>query len=256
MPIATLISDLGNNDYQIPAVKGALLAANPNLNVVDITHNIKPFHFVDAAYILTNCFRDFPDGTFHLIGIEGDFSKKKEWIVAKLENHFFFTKNTGILSIISDKKPEWCFKIDTAKRDLKFPFKNILAKAAGKMIQGLKPNEIGQPFTDLVNRSLLQPTVSSYGINGTIVFITPYENAITNIHRKHFTNFKKFKLCLIHYNKTEYFDRIFNSYHDLPEGVAGCFFGENGFLELGIHGGDSKNLLDFIKGKQIWIEFK
>ena len=39
MPIATLSTDIGTNDYLSGAIKGQLLTANSTLNIVDITHH-------------------------------------------------------------------------------------------------------------------------------------------------------------------------------------------------------------------------
>ncbi len=256
MPVVTLISDLGNNSYHIAAVKGTLLSGNPNFTIVDISHGIKPFHYAEAAFILGKCFRDFPEGTLHLIDVEGDFSRKKEWIIAKLENQYFFTKNTGILSLISDQEPDWCYLLTVEnKRDYKFPLKSILAKAAVQLSNGLAPNQIGTEFSNIVRKREMLPTISQDAIVGKIVYITPYNNAITNIHRKHFEDFTKFKFCHVHYQKNDYFDRINNSIHDVSEGTAGCYFDENGFLEIGINGGNASGLLTLNVGRNIWIEF-
>lgn len=257
MPVVTLTSDIGTADYQIPAVKGVLLGAHEQLNIIDITHSIRPFHYIDAAYVIENCFRDFPKGTIHIIGVEGDFLRKKEWLFAKLENHYFFTKNNGLLSLISNQEPEWVYQINIeSKQQLKFPMRNLLANAAVKFLKGAKPESLGSPVDNLVKRRLMQPSIGSNTITGVIIKITPYSNAITNIHRKDFESFTGFKSCHIHYNKMDFFDKIHNSYHDMPEGVAGCFFGFNGYLELGIHGGNAKNLLSFTEGKNIRIEFE
>lgn len=257
MPVVTIISDLGNRDYHIPAVKGVLLSANSQANIVDISHQVRPYHFIEAAFILGNCFRDFPPGTLHLIGVEGDFNKSTPWIIAKLEGHYFFTKNTGLLALISDQTPDWVNSIEIEhKRELKFPLKSILAKAAAQVLKGAEPKNIGQPIESFVQKGLMQAAIGQKSIHGTVVFITPYSNAITNIHRRDFDTFKTFATCRIYYNKMDHFQRISNSYHDVPEGMACCFFGANGFLEIGIHGGNAKNLLSIIEGKKIFIEFE
>ncbi|MFY0673859.1 MAG: SAM-dependent chlorinase/fluorinase [Bacteroidia bacterium] len=257
MPVVTLTSDLGTADYQIAAVKGVLLGAHEQLNIIDITHSIKPFHYIDAAYVLENCFRDFPLGTIHIVGVEGDFLRRKEWLIAKLDDHYFFTKNNGLLSLISSQEPQWVYQLNIeSKQQLKFPMRSLLAAAAVKFLKGTKPEELGIPIEKIIRRRLMQPSIGSNSITGVILRITPYNNATTNIHRRDFESFTGLSSCKIHYNKMDYFDKIHNSYHDLPEGVAGCFFGFNGYLELGIHGGNAKNLLSFIEGKNIRIEFE
>ena len=40
MPIVTLTTDFGNQDYYLAVIKGAILCQKPDANLVDITHNI------------------------------------------------------------------------------------------------------------------------------------------------------------------------------------------------------------------------
>lgn len=257
MPVVTLISDLGINDYHLPAVKGYLLSKIPGVSIVDIAHNIKPYHYIQAAFVLKHCYRDFPKGTIHVVGVEGDFTRKNEFIAVGVEGHIFISKNTGFISLVTSVPPTWCYllKIDS-KKDLKFPMKLILAKAAGQLLGGKKPETLGSPFNDIIERRNLEPVVSTDSITGTIVMTNSYGNVVTNIHRKDFEGFKEFSKCRVQYNKLDHFDRIYNSFHDVPEGVAACFFGHHGLLELGIHGGNGKGLLSLHEGKQIRIELE
>ncbi len=51
MPILTLTSDIGQQDYLVGAVKGQLLQINPNFTLIDITHHLAPFNiFAGCLY--------------------------------------------------------------------------------------------------------------------------------------------------------------------------------------------------------------
>ena len=60
MPIITLTTDLGIKDHYVASVKGAILSQIPDITIVDVTHNIEAFNFSQAAYVIQNCFKDFP----------------------------------------------------------------------------------------------------------------------------------------------------------------------------------------------------
>ena len=70
MAIITLTSDWGTSDYYAAAVKGVILSQLPNANIVEITHDIAPFNIVQAGFTLHNCYRNFPEGTIHIIAVE------------------------------------------------------------------------------------------------------------------------------------------------------------------------------------------
>ena len=159
--------------------------------------------------------------------------------------------------MVTSTPVDWCYQIPIeSKRELKFPMKLIMAKGAAHLLNGNKPETLGPLFESILEKRNLEPVVSTDSITGTIVMTNSYGNVVTNIHRRDFEGFKQFSKCSVQYNKLDHFDRIYNSFHDVPEGVAACFFGHHGLLELGIHGGNGKGLLSLHEGKQIRIELE
>ena len=69
MPIITLTSDWGTKDHYLASVKGAILKQIPDARIIDISHHITPHNLTEAAFILRNAYRDFPEGTVHIVGI-------------------------------------------------------------------------------------------------------------------------------------------------------------------------------------------
>ena len=66
MPIVTLTSDFGWNDYYVALIKGAILCENQDINIIDISHNINNYDIVQGAFILKNSYKSFPKGTIHI----------------------------------------------------------------------------------------------------------------------------------------------------------------------------------------------
>ena len=58
--IVTLLTDFGTSDYFVAAMKGVILARNPEVTMVDITHEIKPQDVRAGAFTLSCCYHDFP----------------------------------------------------------------------------------------------------------------------------------------------------------------------------------------------------
>jgi S-adenosylmethionine hydrolase len=59
MPLLTLTSDIGQQDFLVGAVKGQLLQGEGNFNITDITHQLSPFNYPQAAYGLQECNKEF-----------------------------------------------------------------------------------------------------------------------------------------------------------------------------------------------------
>ena len=55
MPIVTLTTDFGLQDYYVPVLKGAMLVRHKELNFIDISHNIKNHDIVQGRFYAQKC---------------------------------------------------------------------------------------------------------------------------------------------------------------------------------------------------------
>jgi len=146
MALVTFLSDFGDKDYYVPAVKAKMLAINPQLNIIDISHNIDTFDLAHAAFILKATFRDFPKGTVHLVAINTTGNMTQGYIGVKLEEHIFIGPNNGILSLLADHDPGIMVQFaDIHLKDTSFPTKDILATIAAKVASGAAIHDFGGP---------------------------------------------------------------------------------------------------------------
>ena len=67
MPLVTLTSDIGEQDYLVGAAKGRLLRINPEFQIIDITHKLSPFNYPQTSYVCRNAIKNFPEFTFHIV---------------------------------------------------------------------------------------------------------------------------------------------------------------------------------------------
>ena len=91
MSVITLTTDFGIKDHYVGSIKGALFNELQNVNIVDVSHNISPFNIVEAAYIIENSYKNFPDGSIHIIGVDSEKTVEQSHLVIKLDNHLIPT---------------------------------------------------------------------------------------------------------------------------------------------------------------------
>ena len=103
MSVITLTSDYGIKDHYAGSIKGALFSELINPNIVDISHQISPFNIVEAAYIIENSYKDFPENSIHIIGVDSEKTPEQKHIVVKLDGHYFICADNGILSLLTNK---------------------------------------------------------------------------------------------------------------------------------------------------------
>ena len=58
--IITLTTDFGMAYAYVGAMKGVILAINPEAKLIDICHTIKPQNIAEAAFVFSTAYRFFP----------------------------------------------------------------------------------------------------------------------------------------------------------------------------------------------------
>jgi len=131
MSIVTLLTDSGESDFYLAAIKAKILGTNPGLTIVDISHHISSCDIAHAAFVLRSVFRDFPKGTVHLVGVDAGGGRNDAMVVLQLEDHFFVGADNGIFGLISDKTPQVVIELNKVNKiNTTFPEKDIYAPAA------------------------------------------------------------------------------------------------------------------------------
>ena len=151
MPIITLTTDFGLKDHFAGAVKGAIYSEMSEVTVVDISHNVSPFHITEAAYIIENAYRNFPKGTIHIIGIDSERNPENKHIAVKLDGHYFVCANNGIMSMITRNiLPEELVEINIHDRiKTNFTELDVFVQVACHIARGGKLGVIGKPIQEI-----------------------------------------------------------------------------------------------------------
>ena len=66
MAVITFTSDWNKQDYYAGMLKGRILRMVPSANLVDISHDIQPFHSLQGAFVLRHALKEFPEGSIHV----------------------------------------------------------------------------------------------------------------------------------------------------------------------------------------------
>lgn len=257
MAIITLTSDWGTKDYYLAVVKGRLTKQLPEVKIIDITHDIPPFNNVQAAFVLRNCYKDFPDGTIHIIAVNTEESDKNPHTVVYADKQYFIGADDGIFSTILDNKPEKIVEITVTQDSDYFTFstRDRFIKAATHILKNKKIEELGAERKVLNQKISFKPVTESNVIKGMVIYIDNYKNVITNITQDLFEKFRKgrkFRIIL----RGEVLKKLHQSYTDVPVGEIVTLFNTSGLLEIAINQGNASSLLGLYLDDTIRIEFE
>lgn len=244
MPLLTLTSDIGNQDYLVGAVKAQLLQINPAFSIVDISHNIPPFNYPQAAYVCRSAIKNFPDFTYHIILVNLFENKPEQLLLAYHKNQYLLCADNGLLTMILEEKPELVIGIPLEKMAVRNTIycTSILGKAVNQLVQGESIKNIGIPDVPYMEKHHLRPMLDNNWIEGQIIFIDNFENVIVNITREQFEEQRKGRSFRIIFKRDEMIDHISESYADVNEGEKLALFNSAGYLEIAINKGNAAGL--------------
>lgn len=244
MPILTLTSEIGQRDFLVGAIKGNILSLNPEFTIVDISHNLTPYHFPEAAYILKNSIPHFPLHSFHLVLTNIFQTPLKQLLIVQSGNQCIGIPDNGLISMIFDDQP---FKVYAIELPASKPI-NVLScvtywvEVFNQLLTGSTLDEITTPCTDYKKNDKAQPLIGADYLEGHILYVDQFQNLVVNITQKIFEqvrNGRKFKII---FKRDETIERISKSYADVPDGEKLALFNAAGNLEIAIKNGKASNL--------------
>ena len=193
MPVITLTTDWNLDDYYVGALKGKIYSKYPDVKIIDITHQIPPHNIARGAFVLKNSYLNFQEGTIHIIGINSEPGPGRSPLVIYADNHYFIGTDNGIFGLIFKNNPDKVVEIkwDKEKQNSSFPELSIFADTACYILHGGDIEEIGEVVSEYNKRIPIRAAIEESVINGSVIYIDSYQNAITNISSELFNRIGK-----------------------------------------------------------------
>jgi S-adenosyl-L-methionine hydrolase (adenosine-forming) len=243
MAIVTLLTDSGESDHYVAAIKAKIISVNPGIRIEDISHKIKPADIGHAAFVLRAVFRDFPKGTIHLVGVDSTGNRDDACIALQLEDHYFVGCDNGLFGLISDRPHQQLVELNTISSvNTTFPEKDIFAPAAAKLASGVAITTLGKPRTNFKKMIDRQVKATKKQITGSVIRVDTVGNLVTNIPKDTFEILSKEKAFTIQFGG-EKFRRIHTNYNQADQGECFILFNSLGLMEIGIYKGNASDLL-------------
>ena len=255
MPVISLISDFGLKDHYVAVLKACILRKKPDATLVDITHQISPFDIIEGAFILKNCWNQFPLGTVHIAAINLFFGERNEFIAFERNGHYFIGPNNGIFTLLFSDLIEGEVVQVPYDSEEEYPLQNALGKAASKLLEFNELDMVGTSLHKLERRISVQPVINDSQIRATVIHIDQYGNVMVNVSKALFERVRKDRKFGIYFKPNDPIRKISQEYSDSPIGDVLCFFNAGGYLEIAINKARASTLLGLKKDETIQIDF-
>ncbi len=247
MPIITLTSDIGHEDFIIGALKGQILSTIPNCTIADITHYASSKNYQQGAYIFNNAAKFYPKGTVHLVMVNFFQHPQDHVLFAHYNGHFFVTPDNGFLTMILGLKPKEIVKIDCKNANTFIQITDRIVEAIAYFFASGNLADAGEPFDAIHEIYPMQPTTGPNWMEGQILFIDQFENVVVNIRKEEFDLQAKGRSFKIVFTRNETIEVLSGNYGDVPVADKMAWFNSAGYLEIAVRGGNMAGLFGLSK---------
>jgi S-adenosylmethionine hydrolase len=254
MTIVTFTSDFGEQDYYVAIIKGAMLCQQSQIQFIDITHNVKNYDIVQAAFIFKNAWQSFPEGSIHLLSINDFDNAHQGFLLIKHNGHYFIGPDNGLFWLVFEKVPDEVYELPKVENS-NFPLKDIYANAVAHVTTQKPLPTIGNRLQNIVQRIALQAVTSKAHIRGSVVHIDNFENVIVNINKALFDKIGKNRPFSLYFKRHDPITQLSQNYYDVPIGEILCRFNSADCIEIAINMGKAASLLGLNVEDVVQIDF-
>lgn len=257
MAIITLLTDFGDEDHYVAAVKGKILSSTPDVRLIDISHQNPLSNISAAAYTIKSAYTNFPEDTVHIISIQQQNIHHNERIIAaRLNHHYFVLPDNGLLSLIDDNPPEEVVTVDITHVSSIFLARDIMAPVAAQIAGGKALKELGKPAGEIIRLLNRNSRATLKQISGHVINVDYYGNLITNVKKEDFDIISSKATGYTIIFGRERSQRVHLRYNAVEAGEIFLIFNSQDLLEIGINQGNAEQLLGLSLDNPVVINFE
>jgi len=260
MAVITLTTDFGTRDWFAGTMKGVILRLNPRAALVDLTHDIPAGDIRGAAFALAAAWRFFPRGTIHVAVVDPGVGSARKAIAVQTPDCFFVGPDNGVLSLaLAGQKIVAIRRLENEKFFLKplsrtFHGRDIFAPVAGHLSRGVPLRKLGPESKTFEKLVWPQPRRRGNRIEGEVIYLDRFGNAITNIEDRLLAGTKHLAICEV-FGKHRRVCQLKDFYQAVPAKKPIALFGSSGYLEIAVNGGSATKTLGLHLGKRVVVRW-
>jgi S-adenosylmethionine hydrolase len=257
MRLITLTTDFGTSDWFVGTMKGVVLGINPRARIVDLTHGVPAGDIRAGAFALAAACKFFPKGTVHVAVVDPGVGSAREAIAVETERYFFVGPDNGVLSwALRDEKIREVRALKNEKYFLPqlsktFHGRDIFAPVAAHLSRGVAIEKLGPSKKAFVRLDWPQPRVRERRVEGEVVYIDRFGNAITNLVCDWLEKFSGSRVQIL--VKGKRLRAIESCYAAVRTGKPVAVIGSSGFLEIAVNGGSAAKNFGLIPGTRVSV---
>lgn len=255
--LITLTTDFGMQDGNVGVMKGVIYGINPQVRIVDLSHDIEPQKIAQAAFVLSRHYRYFPAGAIHLVVVDPGVGSERRALIVQTAEAFFVAPDNGVLTyvvhdarraikhIIGISNPRfWLHHISHV-----FHGRDIFAPVAAHLSLGVPVFAFGEEANDLVTFPLPQVERREGKLKGQVAHIDRFGNLLTNIYRRDLLSWREIKVRV----RNREIAGLSRAYANGQEGEVIAYIDSSEELAVAVVNGSARDLLGAQVGDEVEV---
>ena len=256
--IITLTTDYGTNDHLVGTLKGVILKINPDVTIVDITHNVTAYDLLDGALAIGSAYSYFPAKTIHVVVVDPGVGTERRPLLASAGNQYFVAPDNGVLSVIYEREKESLvvrhanvehYYLQPVSKT--FHGRDIFASVASWLSKGWQTPSMGDEISDYKRFSIPRPKEAAGTMKGVVLRTDVFGNLITNFRAEDLqesaANGGTIKLQV----GTHQVTRLVDTFAKGNAGEAIAYVGSSGYVEIGVNKANAARTLSLGRGAAV-----
>ena len=188
--IIALLTDFGMKDPYVSAMKAVIKSINPNVDIIDISHDVESFNIFQASFVLAGAAKFFPRGAVFVVVVDPGVGTSRRALVARTcADRVYVAPDNGVLTLVMDREGLCeAYEITNENFMLKpvsktFHGRDVFAPVAAYITLGVPLSFFGRKLgaSGIKRIKVFKPKYMSREVIGSLIHFDKFGNAITNI---------------------------------------------------------------------------
>jgi S-adenosylmethionine hydrolase len=250
---ATIVfmTDFGTDNDAVPICKGVIYGIDPEVRIVDLTHQVTPYSILEGARYLAGTTPYYPAGTiFEVVVDPGVGSTRKAIVVKSKRGQFFVLPDNGLMTLVQNREgleaareivnPDWMIG---QKLSSTFHGRDIFSPAAAHLARAEDWTQVGPEVAleKLVRLDIPQARLDDKGISGTILALDkPFGSLISNIESEDFLKlgYARGEQVPVTLGARQFAVPFVKTFSDVPVGKPLLYIDSRGHVGLALNQGN------------------
>ncbi len=252
--ILTLLTDFGLQDIYVGVMKGAIASINPDIHIIDLTHQIPAQNLAAARFCLLNAYTYFPQDTVHVAVVDPGVGSKRRGVAIQYDRGWLVGADNGLFSGVLAQSPAIA-AVELTNPDYwqvpnpsnTFHGRDIFAPVGAHLASGVALAELGKAIDpdSLIQLPLPKLEISTNEISGCVQYVDHFGNLVTNIPANLIDN----DSCSVIVQKQEI--SYGKTYSDVEIGEVVALVGSHNWIEIAVRNGSAREKLQLDWGDRV-----